>query len=592
MKRLFMFVLLLLCAFHAVAADKWTRVQSRNFTLVGNASENEIRDVAEGLEVFRTAFSRFFTVKEGSSTSTTVIVFRSDQAFKPFKPTYQGKPANIAGYFQPGTDMNLIVLAADMETPRVIYHEYVHRLMSDNMGSLPLWFQEGFAECFSTMEIEGKDKKVRLGRAIGEHVELLNNRSFMPLEKLFSVQHGSREYNEEEKQGLFYAESWAFVHYMMFDSEQRRTQFHSFLNDIEKGTPAAEAFQDAFDTNLADFQKSFEAYIQQRMAWNAFELKTPAGLDRNTDLSARVMSEAEAESYLGDILLRLDRLPEAETHLRKAIQLDAKLARAQTAMGRLLKEKGSAAEARDFLKRAVELEPENYLTHYYYASLIHAEKTPSEADWATMREELHRAIGLAPHFIEAAQMLADANLSRNTDIPETVELLASALLVSPGQDYLALQLAFAVSRTQQREAARPLIRNLMAKPTLDAHIRQDAQTLLEFLDRASVADSPRAGSAMIGSSAEAGTARIRGLLTLLDCRNGLTISLSVEGKTSKLYSSAPAEIKFTSLNAAVGGTISCGPAPGSGVPAVIDYRPHLSDDNIGEPISVEFVERL
>src|SRR5678815_1250261 len=145
MKRLFMFVLLLLCAFHAVAADKWTRVQSRNFTLVGNASENEIRDVAEGLEVFRTAFSRFFTVKEGSSTSTTVIVFRSDQAFKPFKPTYQGKPANIAGYFQPGTDMNLIVLAADMETPRVIYHEYVHRLMSDNMGSLPLWFQEGFA---------------------------------------------------------------------------------------------------------------------------------------------------------------------------------------------------------------------------------------------------------------------------------------------------------------------------------------------------------------------------------------------------------------------------------------------------------------
>jgi tetratricopeptide (TPR) repeat protein len=349
MKRLFMFALLLLCALPAVAADRWTRVQSRNFTLVGNASENEIREVAEG--VFRTAFSRFFTMKEGASTSTTVIVFRSDQAFKPFKPVYQGKPANVAGYFQPGTDMNLIVLAADMETPRVIYHEYVHRLISDNMGSLPLWFQEGFAECFSTMEIEGKDNKVRLGRAIGEHVELLNNRSFMPLEKLFSIQHGSREYNEEEKQGLFYAESWAFVHYMMFDSEQRRTQFYSFLNDIERGTPSAEAFQDAFDTTLSDFQKSFEAYIQQRMAWNAFEVKTPAGLDRNTGLSARVMSEAEVESYLGDLLLRLDRVPEAETHLKKAIQLDAKLARAQSAMGRLLKEKGRPADARDFLKR-------------------------------------------------------------------------------------------------------------------------------------------------------------------------------------------------------------------------------------------------
>jgi hypothetical protein len=171
-------------------------------------------------------------------------------------------------------------------------------------------------------------------------------------------------------------------------------------------------------------------------------------------------------------------------------------------------------------------------------------------------------------------------------------LLANALRVAPGQDYLALQLAFAVSRTQQRESARPLIRSLMAKPTLDVRMRQDAQTLLEFLDRASAVESPRADSSSIGSAADAGTARIRGLLTLLDCRNGLTISLSVEGKTSKLHSSAPAEIKFTSLNAAVGGTISCGPAPGSGVPAVIDYRPRQADDNIGEPISVEFVERL
>jgi hypothetical protein len=242
MSRLLLALLFVCHALPASAAEKWTRVESKNFTLVGNASENEIREVAEGLEVFRTVFSRFFKMKEGSSVATTVVVFRSDQAFKSFKPLYQGKPANIAGYFQPGPDMNLIVLAADMETPRVIYHEYVHRLMSDNLTSLPPWFQEGFAECFSTMEIEGRDKKVRMGRAIGEHVALLNERRFMPLERLFAVEHGSPEYNEEEKQGLFYAESWALVHYMMFDSDQRRAQFNSFLGDIGRGIPAPRAF--------------------------------------------------------------------------------------------------------------------------------------------------------------------------------------------------------------------------------------------------------------------------------------------------------------------------------------------------------------
>ena len=132
-----------------------------------------------------------------------MVVFKTDDSFRPYKPLYQGRPANIAGFFQRGQDVNYIALSANIKTPRVIYHEYVHQLMSDNLASLPPWFQEGFAECFSTLEIEGKDKKIRMGRAIGEHVGLLSQRRFMPLEQLFAVTQESKEYNEEEKQGLF-----------------------------------------------------------------------------------------------------------------------------------------------------------------------------------------------------------------------------------------------------------------------------------------------------------------------------------------------------------------------------------------------------
>ena len=608
MKQSLTVALLLLYSLPVSAADKWTRVQSRNFTLVGNATENEIRDVAEGLEVFRTAFSRFFKLKEGSSVATTVMVFRSDQAFKPYKPLYQGKPANVEGYFQPGPDMNFIVLAADMQTPRVIYHEYVHRLMSDNMASAPLWFQEGFAECFSTMEIEGKDKKVRLGRAIAEHVELLNNRSFMPLEKLFSVEHGSREYNEQEKQGVFYAESWALVHYMMFNSAERRAQFNAFLSDISQGRPAAEAFENAFHTELSTFQEVFEAYIQQRLAWNALEIQTPAGLDRSREMTAGVMSEAEAESQLGDLLLRLRRPSDAEAHLSKAIQLDPKLGSAQATMGRLLLEGDNEAEAEKYLKRAIALDPGNYLTHYYYASLLHEKKDPSDGEWATMRAELQKAINLAPQFIEATQMLAHANLSKSIDIPQTIELLVKALQVAPGQDYLALQLAYALSRTQQRESARPVVRTILAKPTLDAPLRKDAQSLLEFLDRSARMDSenraveerrlgivrsvPEARVELETGEPSSGTSRIRGMLTLLDCRSGLTLSMVVEGNTVKLHSPTPNEIKFTSFNSKVSETIGCGPAPGNGLPAVVVYRPRKSEDSIGEPVAVDFVESL
>jgi tetratricopeptide (TPR) repeat protein len=628
MKRLFLLVLFVCVAVPAPAADKWTRVQSKNFTLVGNATENEIRDVAEGLEVFRTAYSRFFKMKEGSSVATTVIVFRSDQAFKPFKPVYKGKPANVAGYFQSGPDMNFIALAADMQTPRVIYHEYVHRLMADTLGSLPPWFQEGFAECFSTLEIEGKDKKVRLGRAIAEHVALLNERSFMPLERLFAVENGSPDYNENEKQGLFYAESWAFVHYMMFDSEQRRNQFNTFLADIGHGVPAAKAFQDTFNMELSAFQKVFEAYIQQRVAWNLFEVPTPAGLNRSKDMTSRVISEGQAEFYLGDLLLHLGRLPEAESHLTKAVELEPKLGVGHASMGRLLIEKDKKTEALPYLKRATELDPENYLMHYYYASLLHGQsQTLSESDRATLRQELQRTIELAPQFVEATEMLASENLARNTDIPQTVDLLVKAIEVAP-RDYLVLQLAYALSRTQQRETARPLARSLLAKPGLEPQIRQSAQSLLEFLDRSAtanraVADAPvrRARPDVAVDTADIttpelrrperveriepdspspvqadrdqlapGTTRIRGVLTALDCRDGVTLSLVVDGKTVKLHSDTPTQIKFTSFNSTVTGTIACGSVPGNGVPASIVYQPKQSAGSIGEPLAVDFVD--
>src|SRR5262245_1620021 len=107
MKRTLAILALFVFAMPAAAADKWTTVRSKHFLLVGSASENEIRDVAENLELFRAAYSRFFTLQEkAASVGTTVVVFKTDDAFRPFKPVYQGKPANIAGFFQGGQDVN------------------------------------------------------------------------------------------------------------------------------------------------------------------------------------------------------------------------------------------------------------------------------------------------------------------------------------------------------------------------------------------------------------------------------------------------------------------------------------------------------
>src|SRR5947207_11671422 len=102
MKRcLLMCVLATVAAAHsAAAADKWVSVRSKNFLLVGNASASAIRRVARDLEEFRAAFAQVFPgFSRRASEPITVVVFKNDSGFRPYKPLYRGKPASLAGFY-------------------------------------------------------------------------------------------------------------------------------------------------------------------------------------------------------------------------------------------------------------------------------------------------------------------------------------------------------------------------------------------------------------------------------------------------------------------------------------------------------------
>lgn len=651
-------LLLLFSAVSASAAQKWTALRSPNFQFVGDASAGQIKEVAEEFEVFRWGFSQFFRLREGdSSAGTTVFVFESDYDFKPYKPLYKGKPANVAGYFLGDDEKNLIALAVDGEVPRVVYHEYVHRLMNDNLPNVPPWFSEGFAECFGSLEVEGR--KLRIGRAIGEHVSLLNQRTFMPLEKLFAVTHDSPEYNEDEKQGLFYAESWALVHYLMLGENMKYQQpLFRFLNALNSGQPAARLFEQIFETDLASFQKTFEAYIQQRVAWPAAEIRPPNGFDPARNLKPRTMPEAEVEYHLGDLLLRMDRLAEAEAHLKKSIQADAKLGEAHAAMARLQSEQDKEADALASIEKAVALSPENYLVRYYRALLTRRSKRPlTDVDSEIVRSDLKKSLSLAPQFTAAVEMLANVNLQRNTDIVPTIDMLVQARQTSPGNDNLKLLLAYAVSRTGDRELARPAALEIARSGSASPGMKQSALQLIDYLDRAraSFNSTPARGTAAGGDpplpvrqetrtgprmpvvsesvtvapepdapvrprlerepvaevepasgAAEdsdrpyaigpagreiAGTSVFLGRLTLLDCRDGLTITVVGERGPVYFHSRAPEKVRFTRLTTQVGTSIECGPvAAASGLPVSITYIAAPKEGTPGELLAIDFIE--
>jgi tetratricopeptide (TPR) repeat protein len=160
------------------------------------------------------------------------------------------------------------------------------------------------------------------------------------------------------------------------------------------------------------------------MAWNAFELQTPQGLDRSKDVKSRVLSEGEAEFYTGDLLMRLDRVQDAEAHLKKALQAEPKIGSIQAAMGRFLLEQKETRRRRDLHEKSCgvgsrQLPDALLLCDRPQRLKGHGRRGGSD----TLRQELQKTIELSPGFVEATEMLANENLVRNLDMPQTVELL-------------------------------------------------------------------------------------------------------------------------------------------------------------------------
>lgn len=464
------------------AKDNWTSVQSRNFFLVGNGSEKEIKQVAHRLEQFREVFTYLFPrMKFSTPVPTTVVVFKSDSSFKPFKPG-----PNLVGYFQPGEDVNYISLTTELQGGQdpfnVIFHEYTHLLVNNTMGRAPLWFNEGLAEYYSTFSITD-DQKVMLGRAIGNHVFLLRESKMLPLRTLLDVDYKSPHYNERNKQSIFYAESWALMHYLIVGKAGRAEQLGNFIDLLNTKMSKEEAFQQAFQMTFEAMEKELREYVKKDR-YNAIEGHFKRKLETDAEMQSASVSEAEAQAYLGDLLLHSNR-KDAVTYLQKALTLDPNLALANTAMAMVKLREGKTSEALDNLERAVKANSQNYLVHYYYAYALSQQNrngptlvngfAPETS--AKIRQELLKSIELRPDYPTSYSLLCFISLVTGDNLEEARTLLTRALKISPGRNDLVFMLGQLYLRTADFKQARQLLEQV-AKSNAEDEMRQNAQSLL------------------------------------------------------------------------------------------------------------------
>jgi tetratricopeptide (TPR) repeat protein len=605
------------------AREQWTGVQSKNFLLVGNAGERDIRKVAARLEQFREAFVRLLSVEHFDvSMPMTVMVFKTDESYRPFEPLYRGQPAGVAGFFQSSQDLDYITFSVDRNHVRnadaLAYHEYVHVLVRNVFRNAPLWFNEGLAEYYSTFDLSDGNKRVTLGKPINSRVQILRERELLPLETLFNIDSDSAYYNEPDKRNLFYAESWALVHYLL--SGPRRQQLSTYLELLGKGMAVEDAFQKAFETNFAGMDNELRQYIrlnkypQQKVTFDQ-------GLEFDTLMQSTVLTEAESQFYLGDLLLHTNRLEAAEAYLQKAVALDENLAAAHASLGVLRMRQNRFKEATQHLERA-SAKSESYLVHYYYAYVLSHEGMGSDNSIEgyydaeksrLMRAELKKAIDLAPNFAEAYRLLAFINLVRDEYLEESIALLKKAIDLSPRRQEFSLLLAQVHLRREEFDVARGIL-NALIQSSLNPQVHTRAQTLLEsvaaraeFVARvkamneealkeetppgvAQPCDAPQPGPQLKKLRFEG--EQVCGLLVQVECTDdGVMLFVEAGTRTLKLHSDRLNRIRFVTYTADVKGQVACGlriPAN----PVLVTFRPAKSVGQIdGEVIAVEFVPR-
>jgi len=294
-----------------VALSKdWKRLYTPDVTVVGNASEGELRTALKQIEDFRAGLVGLFPgIKMTSRLATTMVVLKDFNTFRTFQPRDERgrRRENVAGYFTTTPTMNYMVLGAFGErdaTLEVVFHEYTHFIVQQNFRSLPLWVNEGTADFYSTFRSNYKDGKSLVGTPPSGRLATLRDRGVMPLDRILTNEGSSSAYRDPDTVHLFYAQSWAFVHYLQLGNNgKRRGQITEYLRAVDQGMPIDQAFFRAFGVTLAQMQNELGLYVRQPIL-QAFLFSPKTTTADVATLAVDRLTQSDAAYVQADLLLQ------------------------------------------------------------------------------------------------------------------------------------------------------------------------------------------------------------------------------------------------------------------------------------------------
>ncbi len=577
----------------APSGQRWLRVTSSNFELFTTEKEKGASEAIRHFETVRSFFLQITGSTSGTPLPVRIIGFRSDKEFEPYRPKDFAE-----AYYLGGPDRDYIVMRSiTTEAFPAAVHEYMHLLTKHSDLTLPLWLNEGLAELFSTLTPIGD--KVRVGAYFPGRIEALRKASWIDLETLMAIGQDSPYYNERERAGVFYSQSWILTHLLYF-SDEYRSKFGELLDGFSDGSDRGAILQRIYGKTPAAVQKDLARYA---FGGGLKSARIRVKLERSAEKpQVRPATALESGLALASLLALVDKTAAAKERYAALARQHPDNVEVQEALGYIALRNDSQQEARRHFSRAAEIGSSNAKMYFDYAGLLHR---TGEAD--AVEPLLRKALALNPGFAEARYRLG-FELYRRHQYKEALDELGHFVRVTPEQaceffhvlaltlDGLDLHDRAVVAAKRAREHARSasevetterLIQFVNREKRVEAQlvpVPADASTAPPRLAQPLPPEAPaRDGEAKR-------TVFVLGVLRQVDCLDKMArIRLDVDGKEMAFLISDPHRVLIEGSDEyAI--DFNCGPQPPKRI--LVEFEPR-DDETLGTAgivVSIEFKE--
>jgi tetratricopeptide (TPR) repeat protein len=466
------------------AQPQWNRISGTHFSLITDAQRKTADLTILRLEQMRAALGELLLKsKLRLSEPLDIVGFANHAEYAQVAPS--GAPT---GFFIPGEDRNYVLLdLSDDESWRTAAYPLAKVFLYYNYPPTQPWFDEGFAQYFSSLRLDTRPPQV--GGDPANFATQLTPQSWIPLTQLFSMDSKATEKNR----GMFNAESWMVMHYLLTQNKLSETGTYFGLVEVKK-LPVEQAIQQAYGMSAQQLDNAIKDYCRSVIPLLQANAKPPgstlnpiqtfptllAAGDIGTSI-VRVL-DPEARALVNEAALRVPEHREAAIRELDTLAGDLhETAIAHRALAWAHLQKKEFSQATEELTKATDVDNKDFWTRYYLAWAKYKQADEGRQEYQglpNMMQDARAVTDLYPDFAEAYHLLAVAQW-QGGGLNAAVTTIRIAMQLNPRSQLYLLNLAQIYLDGKKWDQATALLDRL--KDSSEASIASAARKNLDDL---------------------------------------------------------------------------------------------------------------